>query len=159
MLHVSVNKATFIQKKGQSEENLYSAAHVCFSVIFDVWHVRHLHRVWCTLCNPGHLLQPGKLFPPTRLSVGSSHSRLPYSYSLSMNRSWNKPPTVQNVFLSYVLAQIITGWVFMFVSMHGRVWKEVNFLTNLAVKWAESVCHSVLFRPMALPQSNINEFI
>ncbi|TSK62563.1 hypothetical protein Baya_4691 [Bagarius yarrelli] len=33
------------------------------------------------LCNPGHLLHLGKLFPPTRLSVGSSHSRLPKSFS------------------------------------------------------------------------------
>lgn len=31
----------------------------------------------------------------------------------------------------------------MFASTHGRVWKEVNFLTNLAVQKADRVCHGV----------------
>lgn len=113
---------------------------------------------WCgaILCNPGHLLHLGKLFPPTRLSVGSSHSRLPYSSSPGPNGPWDEPPTVQNVSDSNSVSSV---WV----RMLGRVWKEVSswriwlYMEHGMCVWV-FVCHSVLFQLMALPQSKIKLF-
>lgn len=149
VLHVSVNKSTLIQKE---RSQCTKSVRCCLRVY--AFQSSVCMRDMCaictgcdvTLCNPCHLLHPGKPFPPTRLSVGSSHSRLPYSSSPSMNRPWDKPPTVQNVFLSYVLAGLIImvcAWS-LCVCILGRVWKEVNSWLIWLYR-EHRVCHSVLF--------------
>lgn len=124
---------------------------VCFSVICVHDRCTICARHDAILCNPCHMLHLSKLFPPTQLSVGSSHSRLPYSSSPSMNRPWDKPPTVQNVFLSYVLDEliiIVRGLCVracLFVS--GKRSIPDKFGYKGSIKY-----HSILFQPMALPQ-------